>query len=46
MAKILREKYTWHHLDDLDKNGKSGFELIHREVHRQTKQHVGSHYLI
>lgn len=43
-SNILKKlKLTWHHLDDLDTNTKSSFQLVHTEVHEQTTQHLGSH---
>lgn len=45
--KLLKElELTWHHLDDLDENLESSFQLVLREVHRETSQHLGSHYEI
>ncbi|WP_442264911.1 HNH endonuclease [Tenacibaculum sp. ZS6-P6] len=36
-------KLTWHHMDDLDSDLKSSLQLVIREVHEQTTQHMGSH---
>ncbi len=42
---ILRKKLklTWHHLDDLDNELKSTFQLVDRELHDLTTHHMGSH---
>lgn len=43
MKDILKnKKYAWHHLDDLDENLESTFQLISREAHQATYKHVGS----
>ena len=34
--------YTWHHLDDLDENLESTFQLVTRKSHKATIRHVGS----
>ena len=39
---ILDSGYTWHHLDDLDENLESTFQLVTREAHETTYRHVGS----
>ena len=39
-------KLTWHHLDDLDRGLNGTFQLVHSVVHHQTKQHMGSHFMI
>jgi len=43
MKDILKnQEYTWHHLDDLDENLKSTFQLIQRDAHEATYSHIGS----
>ena len=37
-------KTKLHHLDDLDSNVQSHFELVHFEIHQQTIQHLGSFF--
>lgn len=34
---------TWHHLDDLDNNLKSTFQLVFTKLHDDTLKHMGSH---
>ena len=36
-------KLTWHHIDDLDTDMKSSFQLVIRKIHEETRPHIGSH---
>ncbi len=39
---IEKMDLTWHHLDDLDSDIKSSFQLVRSEIHLQTYKHIGS----
>ncbi len=39
---LKSQKYTWHHLDDLDENLECTMQLITQEAHKATYKHVGS----
>lgn len=38
----IRKKYVWHHLDDLDENLESSFQLVLRKIHNKSTPHIGS----
>ncbi len=40
--KSIKEKYTWHHLDNIDENLEGTMQLVLREVHDATITHFGS----
>lgn len=39
---ILKEKYVWHHLDDLDENLEMTMQLVEIVAHLATRPHIGS----
>ncbi|MCB9235676.1 MAG: HNH endonuclease [Bacteroidia bacterium] len=41
--KLIREDYTWHHLDDFNPvTGQGTLQLVEKEIHRQCSPHIGS----